>query len=569
MKKVTYIILSICLIMSLTVSAQFGALDTTFSLDGKVTTSIGNFGEEAHSVAIQGDGKIVVVGSSWNGSDTDFVLVRYNIDGSLDSTFSSDGKVVTDIQGYSDEATSVLIQNDGKIVVGGWSLSFTAYYYFTLVRYNTNGTLDNTFDVDGKVITAFSSTSCDLIYSIDIQNDNKIVAAGVKYGKFGGTSEIALARYNANGSLDTTFGSSGVLTTSVGIYGTSAASIKIQSDGKIVVGGTAAGAFLGKTDVALVRYNTNGSLDNTFDFDGMLTTDLGSIYDYGESIAIQSDGKIILAGFTINGSDADIALVRYNTNGSLDNTFDFDGKVISHFGSGKNECYSVAIQSDGKIVAVGNTYNGADNDFVLIRYNSNGSIDTSFYSDGIISTFLGNKNDYAKSVAIQSNGNIVVAGYSFIGSNNDFAVARYNISGACSAKYFSQNISINQGDSIKIGFHIYKIAGTYIDTLSASNSCDSIITTNLSVLTGISDYSTYLQFTIYPNPFTSQTTIALNEDYKKATIKIIDVIGKEVKSINFSGKQYILERDDLKTGMYFIQVISENKIIATNKILID
>jgi uncharacterized delta-60 repeat protein len=214
------------------------------------------------------------------------------------------------------------------------------------------------------------------------------------------------------------------VTTEVGSSDDRAYSVAIQSDGKIVVAGFERNG-ISNFDFALVRYNTDGSLDTNFDSDGKVTTAIGSGTDSAYSVAIQSDGKIVVAGYSDNGSNDDFALVRYNTDGSLDTNFDSDGKVTTEVGSSDDYAESVAIQSDGKIVAAGYSSNGGNNDFALVRYNTDGSLDTSFDSDGKVTTAIGSASDFARSVAIQSDGKIVVAGYSDNGSNADFALVRY------------------------------------------------------------------------------------------------------------------------------------------------
>jgi uncharacterized delta-60 repeat protein len=180
----------------------------------------------------------------------------------------------------------------------------------------------------------------------------------------------------AEGDLDTTFDSDGKVTTAIGASDNEAYSVAIQSDGKIVAAGSSKNGS--NYDFALARYNTDGTLDTNFGTGGKVITAIGSSTDVAESVAIQSDGKIVAAGFSNNGSNNDFALVRYNTNGTLDTTFDSDGKVTTAIGSANDAAYSVAIQSDGKIVAAGFSNNGSNNDFALVRYNTNGSLDTSF-----------------------------------------------------------------------------------------------------------------------------------------------------------------------------------------------
>ena len=164
---------------------------------------------------------------------------------------------------------------------------------------------------------------------------------------------------------------------------------------------------------ALIRWlAAAGDLDTSFDSDGKVTTAIGSAMTLLRSVAIQSDGKIVAAGYSDNGSNYDFALVRYNTDGSLDTSFDSDGKVTTAIGSGNDSAFSVAIQSDGKIVAAGYSTTVVTDDFALVRYNTDGSLDTSFDSDGKVTTAIGSGDDDAFSVAIQSDGKIVAAGYS-------------------------------------------------------------------------------------------------------------------------------------------------------------
>ena len=176
---------------------------------------------------------------------------------------------------------------------------------------------------------------------------------------------------------------------------------------------------------ASVTTPTSGSLDTTFNTTGKVTTAIGAINDSALAVAIQSDGKIVAAGYSYNGANYDFALVRYNTDGSLDTTFNTTGKVTTAIGASNDSAYVIAIQSDGKIVAAGYSDNGANYDFALVRYNTDGSLDTTFNTTGKVTTAIGASNDYAYAVAIQSDGKIVAAGYSYNGANDDFALVRY------------------------------------------------------------------------------------------------------------------------------------------------
>jgi uncharacterized delta-60 repeat protein len=402
--------------------AADGDLDTTFSSDGKVTTAVGLGTDTAWSVVLQSDGKIVAAGESYNGTNNDFAVVRYNTDGSLDTTFGTEGKVTTAIGSGTDTAYSVVLQSDGKIVAAGHARFGNDD--FAVVRYNTDGSLDETFGIEGIVTTAIGSGS-DIAYSVVLQSDGKIVAAG--FSRIGLNNDFAVVRYNTDGSLDETFGIEGIVTTFIG-SGTAdiAYSVVLQSDGKIVAAGE---SRIGpNNDFAVVRYNTDGSLDETFGIEGIVTTAIGLSADVANSVVLQSDGKIVAAGYSYNGTNDDFAVVRYNTDGSLDETFGIEGIVTTAIGSELDIAHSVVLQSDGKIVATGESYNGLNYDFAIVRYNTNGLLDTTFSGDGIVTTAIGLSDDAAYSVVLQSDGKIVAAGYSYSGTNDDFAVVSYTIS---------------------------------------------------------------------------------------------------------------------------------------------
>jgi uncharacterized delta-60 repeat protein len=417
---VTLFVFCLCLFNSQSSAwAADGDLDTSFDTDGIQTTAIGPRSSEANSVVVQNDGKIVVVGYSQNGSNDDFAVVRYNTDGSLDTSFSGDGKQTTDIGSGNDAARSVVVQSDGKIVAAGYATIATKRQ-FAVARYNTDGSLDTSFSGDGIQTTALGSDR-DESFSVVLQSDGHIVVAG--YSSNGSNNDFAVVRYTSTGSLDTTFSGDGKQTTSIGSGNDVAYSVVLQSNGKIVAAGY---SRTGSNDgFAVVRYNTDGSLDTTFDSDGKQTTDLGSgAASY--SVVVQRDDKIVVAGYYNNVGNADFAVVRYNTDGSLDTTFDSDGKQTTAIGSGADVGRSVALQSDGKIVIAGYSNNGVNDDFAVVRYNTDGSLDTSFDVDGKKTIAIGSGNEVAYSVTVQSDGKIVAAGYATSAVYNEFAVIRFD-----------------------------------------------------------------------------------------------------------------------------------------------
>lgn len=396
------LIILILLLISSThsVLASPGDLDPTFDGDGRVTTDFASTYDDAYDVTVQPDGKIIAAGSS-NG---DFAVVRYNPNGSLDVTFSGDGKVTTDFASSTDQALAVILQPDGKIIVAGYMETANAID-FALARYNPNGSLDSTFGGNGKVTTDFASNG-DFANSIALQPDGKIIVAGETQSPLT-SNDFALARFNPDGTLDNTFDGDGKVTTDFIGCCDIAFDVSLQADGKIVAVGQG-----GTSGSAIVRYNPNGSLDPTFDGDGKLNIDL-----YAYAIAVQMDGKLVAVGLT-NG---DFAIARFNSNGSLDLTFDGDGKAVTDFGS-DDYALDVVIQPDSKITAVG----ASDNDFALARYNSDGSLDTSFGNGGLVVTDFASGSDAAFAVALESDGKIIAAGPTTpTAGQDDFALARY------------------------------------------------------------------------------------------------------------------------------------------------
>jgi uncharacterized delta-60 repeat protein len=421
----------------------------TQKFTGKVTTDFGGT-DLGQSVAIQSDGKILVGGGSGDKTKTTFALVRYNSDGTLDAAFGNNGKVTTGSFSFfgKDTINEIKVQPDGKILAAG-----TTGYDFAVARYNVDGSLDTTFDTDGKLTTNFDAIALvktgatDEAQSLIVQENGKFLMVGSSnstsypsynyfspsISSYSSRTLFALARYNSDGSIDTSFDIDGKVTTSIGSpkdnssYNNVTGSVRIssslydyansvvvQSDGKILVaGGT------GYTDFSLARYNSDGSLDVSFDSDGKVITNFGASEE-AQSVVIQSDGKILVGGYSGDYSSHNFAIARYNNDGSLDTTFDTDGKVTTDFG-GDDKGYRLAVQNDGKILIGG--YSG-DN-FALARYNGDGSLDETFNTSGRVTTDFGG-DDKAYSLAIQSDGKIVLAGT----SNNDFAAARYNSNGA-------------------------------------------------------------------------------------------------------------------------------------------
>jgi uncharacterized delta-60 repeat protein len=340
--------------------------------------------------------------------------------GDLDSTFglSSTGINVTDIGSFTaDKAYALVVQDGGEIVVAG-----TSGNNLSLARYTSTGLLDTNFSGDGKQSVPIGALAT--AYAVTVQSDGSIVAAGTSND--GVKDHFMLVRFTSAGILDATFNSTGIVTTTLSTGNDVARAVATDGNGMILVAGSADNQF------ALLRYDTNGILDSTFGGgDGIVLTSVFGANDLGHSLALQTDGKILVAGQTDNGSSDDFALVRYDGTGNLDLTFGGgDGIVTTNFGTNTNEfALSVAVQGDDKIIAAGYTTN-ATQDFALARYLPSGDLDTGFGSIGKVVTDIAGDTDEGHVVGVQGNGKIVVAGFTFSPSTSyDFAILRYTTTG--------------------------------------------------------------------------------------------------------------------------------------------
>jgi uncharacterized delta-60 repeat protein len=334
----------------------------TVSIGGKFFNDIGPSDDQGRAVAIQADNKIVVAGSTDARNDSNFAVVRYTMLGALDTSFGDDGIVLTDFGG-NDQVAAVVIQADGKIVVAG-SSDTGGSTDVALARYLSNGTLDGSLSGDGRLTTDFSSGSEDQAQAMILQPDGKIVVAGATYTIDDFDFDVALARYTASGTLDPSFSGDGKVTTAFGDEGMSSAyGLALLPDGKLV----AVGQVTDNGDMALARYTSSGQMDSSFSGDGRLTTDFGG-NDRGMAVVIQADGKIVVAGSTDAGSSTDFALVRYTPSGSLDSTFGTGGTRITDFFGGDDQAFALARQGDSRLVVAGVAQRDTTTGFAGGRY---------------------------------------------------------------------------------------------------------------------------------------------------------------------------------------------------------
>ena len=394
-----------------------------FGSGGKATGSLtGASYEFASALVLQPDGKLVAAGCHCpppgENMDNRLVLVRYDENGRLDSSFGSGGTVTTTL-GNGAGTWALLLQRDGKLVAAA-SSGKGAHSRFALTRFRADGRLDRSFGSGGTVTTTIGRGSA--VEALVLQPDGKLVAAG--YSGTGGSSRFALARYEGNGRLDPSFGNRGTVTTAVG-KGAVAQALLLQRDGKLVAAGSSGSSPSRR--LALARYDRNGRLDPGFGTAGTVTTAVGKD-SAAQALLLQPDGKLVAAGHGGRLHAFTFALARYDGNGRLDPSFGSGGTVTTPIADSAGAA-ALALQPGGKLVVAGSGYYSPDIDrFALARYGGNGRLDTSFGSGGTVTTAIG-KYAGAAALVVQPDGKLVAAGYRGDGRNFTFALVRYDENG--------------------------------------------------------------------------------------------------------------------------------------------
>ncbi|EFL88256.1 tandem-95 repeat protein, partial [Ahrensia sp. R2A130] len=413
-----------------TVSVSISAINsapTFVASDGTATYDSTPNNDVPRTVSLNGDGTFYTAGSSF-GTITvgDFFLTKHDADSTLDPSFGTGGIVVTDAAGGRDVMLDSVVQPDGKIVLMGYE---QASRDILMVRYNVDGTLDGSFGTGGIVREAYAGSS-PWLRDLELQADGKLVIGGeTEVG--GGGDVFTLIRFNGDGSLDTGFGSSGFATTDLGFDGQTVSSVEQLPDGKLLAIGYNfdSGGFA----PVLLKYNTNGSLDTSFGASGSVVTPNGGDIWLLRTGIVQSDGKIVGVGVSGSGAASDILVIRYNADGTLDTGFGGTGIVETPVGPSAEQAYAVTEQSDGKLIVAGSALNGSNSDFVIVRYNLDGSLDTSFGTAGIFTYDLGG-SDTVNDILVQPDGKILVVGYT---NSDDAKLIRLNGDGTLDTDFGS------------------------------------------------------------------------------------------------------------------------------------
>lgn len=386
----------------------------------------------AQADAKLGSSEIEVVGSSGATAVTAAAtLMVKDSAGVLDETFSDDGwlrfEPATDMDSW---ATSVAEQDDGKYVVAGSVfVDSDAREYFLLVRLMEDGQFDTTFGEDGYVLTPFQGDTGET-RRVEILPDGKILVAG--YVRDGTNRDLILLRYSSDGELDPEFGTDGIV---VGDFGSSevAYDMALLPDGSIALAGEQAGATL---DFAVWRYHPSGELDTDFGVGGMRVVDFGGSEEAARGIAVLDNDGLAVVGHSDVGGNDDFAVIRLDSSGDLDNAFDADGRVTFDNGGATDGAWDVAVSKDRLVV--GGFSRGADNDFMLVRFLSDGSVDSSFGSGGSVVTDFGGVDEIIFAIGLQDDEKIVAAGASGdVGGAQSFLVARYSEDGSLDSTFGS------------------------------------------------------------------------------------------------------------------------------------
>ncbi len=412
--------------------AQSGVLDTSFGTDGVVTTAVHSNYNMAETTVVQADGKILVAGSAGTPSTYQMAVARYNEDGSLDISFGNGGTLRFPVGPSKSFVMDMAQQPDGKILLGGRTWDNVSGD-FALIRLNEDGSFDDTFGTNG--ISRLETTETEASESIALLDDGTVLMVGYKDDNF------TVAKFNTDGSLDTTFGVNGWVVLTYDNASSFADDVNIQDDGKIVIAGFALNGD-NRFQIAAARLNADGSVDNSFGTNGKVIFNVGEWNDFGEGVAIQSDGKILIGGHKWISNvqqKHDLFVARLNTDGSLDTSYGNNGVATARLVDGANYSNGIVLQADDKPILAGYTILQGEINMAMVRFDTTGNLDSTFDGDGMVSFDFEGREDYGHAIALQADNKIILAGYSYGGGGSEFEIARFLNDGTVGTEDF-QNV---------------------------------------------------------------------------------------------------------------------------------
>ena len=564
--------------------AQPGTLDPTFGSGGRVLTNIsGNFGMGIRGLAVQTDGELIAGGYYQSIHGTVWMLGRYNSNGTLDNTFGVNG-LDTSSGAFafgSSAASSVAIQSDGKIVAGGVSNNGSN---LTVVRYNIDGSFDNSFGTNG-IVTISTIPDGSVANSIAIQNDGKILAGGAYYNS-DGNGRFLLARLNTNGNFDPSFGINGIVPAIViGPTNDDAiTSLTVQVDSKIIAAGYSQNTNNNHSEFVLSRYNINGVIDSTFGTNGIVTTSIMTS-SVAESVALQSDQKIVVSGSSYNAPTNYFALTRYNTDGTLDNGFGIQTLAVD----GGSQAFAMELQNDGKIIEAGSLV-GSRSNFAMARYLSTGVLDNSFAVNGVDTTSMGSQNGAIAYAIRLTNSRIYLGGT----TGNSLGIAAYtNDAGPLPVTLLNFDGTLKNGNALLTwstaneinnkGFEIFRSADgtsfTSIGFVTGAGNSNLLLNYQFTDKPGLSGKVFYRLkqidldgnfawsnivyvtmnanqlITFMPNPAKSFITISSPVNVKE--VRLLAISGQIIKVWQNVSTNAQLDLGSIASGTYLIQFLND------------
>ena len=399
-----------------------GSLDLTYGDQGKKILPLGTGNAFGRSIAIQPDGKSIMASIANNGTSNDFAVLRLTPEGQPDLEFGDSGMIITDFDSRTDIAEAIALDDMNRIIVAG-SIENTTGFDFGVARYLPDGNLDESFSDDGLNTTEVGVTG--FCKAVAVQQDNKIVLGGYAINPLTGTNEFVLVRYRTDGVIDSTFDHDGIVKTNMDIGSGVANAMLIQPDGKIVLAGQVLNESTFAWEIGIARYNEDGSLDESWGDFGIVLTTSPLVSHTINAVALQDDQKIVVGGFNGTAPSTNLFTVaRYNTNGEIDKTFGTDGLVIDSYGAQDNQINTLVIQPDGNILIAGSTLLGNADQLAIARLTEDGSFDDAFGDEGIVIDAFG-QNDAIEAMALQQDGKLLVTGESFDGNRFSVVAARY------------------------------------------------------------------------------------------------------------------------------------------------
>ncbi len=399
-----------------------GDPDLDFATDGFDIRTVGAGNAFGRDILEQPDGKILIAGTSSNGVDNDFTVMKYTSSGELDSTFGEGGVVQIDISGATDITEAIALDASNRILVAG-SADTGDGFAFAVTRLNSDGTIDSTFGNQGKVlIKAWTTGFCK---SVIVQKDHKIVLGGYVFNPLLGNNVFTLTRCTEAGLLDDEFGQQGIVMTDLGIGAGVANDMAIQQDGKIILAGQVLNDATFLWELALVRYDTHGVPDLSWGDEGLVRMSFPQKNFTIKAVTLDREKNILAAGYLGTAPSNNLfAVARFQKDGTPDATFGTEGLVINSFGAADNQINDLEVQSDGFILVAGTSLSGNADRFAIARLDHEGNPDPSFGQNGIVITVHG-LNDGIEATALQHDGKLLVVGESFDGNRFQMVIGRY------------------------------------------------------------------------------------------------------------------------------------------------